>query len=74
MFSLLSGEATNTHLIVFDLTRPGLEPSIYRTRGEHANHYTTDAVFYTRIQNTEYIILIHETTGKKQRLVGSESE
>jgi hypothetical protein len=22
----------------------GLEPSIYRTRGEHANHYATDAV------------------------------
>jgi hypothetical protein len=21
-----------------------LEPTIYRTRGEHANHYTTDAV------------------------------
>jgi hypothetical protein len=24
------------------LTRPGLEPMIYRTRDEHANHYTTD--------------------------------
>jgi hypothetical protein len=22
------------------LTQPGLEPTIYRTRGEHANHYT----------------------------------
>jgi hypothetical protein len=22
----------------------GLEPTIYHTRGEHANHYTTDAV------------------------------
>jgi hypothetical protein len=22
----------------------GLEPTIYRTQGEHANHYTTDAV------------------------------
>ena len=28
------------------LTRPGLEPTIYRTRGEHANHYATDAVSY----------------------------
>ena len=29
---------------LFGLTRPGFEPTIYRTRGEHANHYTTDAV------------------------------
>jgi hypothetical protein len=41
---VLSGEATNTNFKVFGLTRPGLEPTIYRTRGEHANHYTTDAV------------------------------
>ena len=33
---MLNGEATNTNFIVFGLT--------YRTRGEHANHYTTDAV------------------------------
>jgi hypothetical protein len=26
------------------LTQPGLEPAIYRTRGEHANIFTTDAV------------------------------
>ena len=30
--------------IVFGMTRPGLEPTIYRTRGEHSNHYATDAV------------------------------
>jgi hypothetical protein len=41
---VLSGEATNTNCIVFGLTRPRLELTIYRTRGEHANHYTTDAV------------------------------
>ena len=41
---MLSGEATNTKFIVFSLTRPGLEPTIYRTRGEHANYYATDAV------------------------------
>ena len=41
---VLSGEATNTNFIVFGSTRPGLEPTIYRTRGEHANHYATDAV------------------------------
>ena len=31
-------------LIVLGLTRPELETMIYRTRGEHANHYITDAV------------------------------
>ena len=29
---------------VFGFTRPGLEPTIYRTLDEHANHYDTDAV------------------------------
>jgi hypothetical protein len=41
---VLSGEATNTNFIGFGLTRPELEPAIYRIRGEHANHYATDAV------------------------------
>ena len=41
---MLSGETTNTNCKVFGLTRTGLEPTIYRTQGEHANHYTTDAV------------------------------
>ena len=41
---VLSGEATNTNFIVYGLIRPGLEPTIYRTRGEHANHYATDVV------------------------------
>ena len=39
-------EATNTNFIVFGLTRSGLKPTIYHTRGEHANHYTTDAVHH----------------------------
>jgi hypothetical protein len=39
-----SGKATNLNLIVFRLTRSGPEPTIYRIRGEHTNHYTTDAV------------------------------
>ena len=43
---MLTGEATNTNLLVFGLTLSGLEPTIYRTQGEHANHYTTDAVNY----------------------------
>ena len=41
---VLSGEATNTNFLVFGLTRPGREPTIYRTGSEHANHYTIDVV------------------------------
>jgi hypothetical protein len=37
-------EATNTNFVVVGFTRSGLKPTIYHTRGEHANHYTTDAV------------------------------
>jgi hypothetical protein len=42
---MLNGEATNTNFIVFGLTSPGLEPTIYH--GEYANHSTTDAVCRT---------------------------
>ena len=38
-------DATITNLSVFGLTRSGLEPTIYRTRGEHTNHYTTDTIY-----------------------------
>jgi hypothetical protein len=41
---MLRGEATNTNFIVFGFTRPGLEPTIYRTRGEHAKLYAPHAV------------------------------
>jgi hypothetical protein len=43
-----SGEAT-LQIQIFSLWL-GLEPTIYRTRGEHANHYTctTDAVLNKR--------------------------
>jgi len=34
LYCVLSGEATHTNFIVFCLTRPGLEPTIYRTRAE----------------------------------------
>ena len=42
--SVLSGEATNINLIVYSFTRSGLEPTIYRTRDEHANHYITNTL------------------------------
>jgi len=41
---VLSRQSTNTNFIVFGLTRSELEPTIYYTGGEHAKHYTTDAV------------------------------
>jgi hypothetical protein len=41
---VLSGEATNTNFIFVHLTRSGLEPTIYHTRDERADHYATDAV------------------------------
>jgi hypothetical protein len=28
------------------IEQPGLEPTIYRTRGDHASHYATDAVLF----------------------------
>ena len=35
---------------------PGLEHTIYRTRAEHANYYTTDAVIYNnKTKNLVYL-------------------
>ena len=53
---MLSSEATNTNFIVFGLIRPGLEPTFYRTRGEHANHYATDAVSAIYVLHTYKIL------------------
>jgi hypothetical protein len=47
---VLSGDVTNANFKFFSLTRSGIEPTIYCSRGEHANHYTTDAVGYIDIQ------------------------
>jgi hypothetical protein len=41
--------ATNTNFIVFGLTRPGLEPTIYHTRDEYASYYATDAVYHIQL-------------------------
>ena len=41
---VLSGEAGNTNFNVFVLTRLGMEITTFRTRGEHAHHYTTEEV------------------------------
>ena len=45
---MLGGEATNINLMVFGLTRLGLEPTIYHTRSERDNHYTTDVAPHWR--------------------------
>ena len=42
--SVLRGEAKNINLIVCSFTRSGLEPTTYRTRDEHANHYITNTL------------------------------
>ena len=57
---VLSGEARNTNCIAFGLTRPGLEPAIYRTRGEHANHYATDVVTTrrSRVRRSPFLICV----------------
>ena len=44
---------------VFCLTRSGLEPTIYHTGGEHANHYTNDAVY------SNLIVVMYEQIFKR---------
>jgi hypothetical protein len=41
---VLTEEVTNTNCRVSGFTQPVIEQTIYHTRGEHANHCTTDAV------------------------------
>ena len=38
---MLSRQAANINLRIRCVTRSGFEPMSYRTRGEHANYYTT---------------------------------
>jgi hypothetical protein len=59
---VLSGEVTDTKLIVFGLTRLGFEAPIYRTQGEHANHYTTGAVAFVGAA------VLYETHRKNKRI------
>ena len=42
--------------IIFGLTWPGFEPTIYRARNDHTNHYTTDAIHVKRqsVSNSLY--------------------
>ena len=62
MLRVLSGEATNTNFIVIGLTRSGLEPMIYHTRGEHANHYyetlIENAFLYSMLSLGAFVLLL----------------
>ena len=59
---MLNREATNTNFIVFGFTSSRFKPTIYRTQGEHANHYTTDAVEFLGLlrnkSNASYLFLL----------------
>ena len=46
--------------IVFGLTRPGLEATIYRIRGKHANHYTIAAVHWCLMTLSEELTINHD--------------
>jgi hypothetical protein len=69
---VLSGEAEHTYSIVFVFTRGGLEHTIYHTRGEQSNHYTTyikqggleHTIYRTRGEQTN-----HYTTDIKQGVI-----
>jgi hypothetical protein len=64
---VLCGEATHTNFIFLGLTRPGLEPTIYRTRGEHDNHYTTDDVELSK-KRTKTQTMVHKTQDTKLKI------
>ena len=46
--AVCKSEEHNANFIIFGLTRSGLEPTISRTWGEYANHYTTDVDWIER--------------------------
>ena len=64
---MFSGEEPNTNFIVFGLQLPGLEPTIYHTQGEHANHYATDAVYNVYVELINMLKLINFKSGCEQR-------
>jgi hypothetical protein len=59
--------------MVFGWSPLGLEPTIYRTRGEHANHFATDAVLKngkTKQQNIiPEMISISFLIGTRNRII-----
>jgi hypothetical protein len=49
---MLSGEAANIDFVIFGLTWPWLEPTIYRTQGEHTDNLTV----YMSITSTIFCV------------------
>ena len=58
---MLNREATNTNSIFSGLTPSGLEPTIYHTQGQYANHYTivvvvkVEAIYTQLIETTNTV-------------------
>jgi hypothetical protein len=44
------------YIRVFDRHDLNTNPTIYHTRGEHANHYTTDVVFCCIYRNVQMLL------------------
>jgi len=58
---VLRGEAASANFIVIGSTGLGLKPTIYHTRDEHANHYTTDVVWpqlFTKLKQTNEVKIL----------------
>jgi hypothetical protein len=69
---VLCRRATNTNFIVFFLIRLELEPTIYRTRGEYDNHYTTNepTIYCTRGDNGGVMVIILTSSTVDRRFIG----
>jgi hypothetical protein len=67
MWSVCLVEKQQIPILVFSLQLPGLEPLIYRTQGEHANHYATDAVFNVYVELINMLKLINFKSGCERR-------
>jgi len=55
---VLSGEVANSNSIVFGLTRPEPEHTIYHLRDKHANNYNTDAGTWMGVHRASFLINI----------------
>jgi hypothetical protein len=47
-------------ILVFGLTRPGLQPMIYHTRSVHVNHYATNVVTKYKSTNVYRMVIVLE--------------
>jgi len=61
---VLIGEATNTIFIVFGLTRPVLEPTIYRTRAEPTEYIEDGTLFDYMVEGAYAIVFQASNTSE----------